>query len=997
MVDSLTTSAQRSYSKGGEIFMVEPGNGENLSEHPSRRGMPMEPWIGPMDRRPKQPRAGGAGGGGELPGPPTTPREEPNDQKEDHSQKRKPPEPTDEKAGHPPPIPVAGGQEAGAEGAPRRPIFAEVAVPRFEEELQKEQGRLERELTEGEIVAIRTRIEHLRSSREAIERAERDQALNIEEQYNSLNEAIRRGDISAVDANPYLVRLAQRGVEQRRAEQLIRQGVDPRVEQIRTTQDPQEKRRLDNELIDELDPDSTRPISIEEFRVIAEDQEASERFLDKIISRPLATPRTAYTLSFYAGINLQTFLTEVRRADQGNLVRYTRYGELYETTLRFHEMGRIVQFESGNIDAFINTTRTMTLGYLQIATTLEGVGRVRRLIDEAYGRFYTKKTLIGEKDSDPEINNWVRREFRKLADGGIVKSHFFGPDGNPRNLEDWEIDRALAFGRNTHASFYRQSVLISWSKVPHAYQEWLKGVATETVVKILAGIKWQSYRFRIGATGGGTDLVGLFYDKMEKRYRDNKLTLQKIGKLEILKDIIPTGVFRGDGFDSGWRVLQAYLSSDIMKIKMPDPDSYRSRLVQTAISEFMTEERVAVGDNVNLGKFLIWQEQKAREMFSAEVRVAGVSMPVELRPSDDPKIDKQMREIIEPLIDANPQLNLCLGILIKYYSSNEMVGLRESLWRKTADFLPLRIAYMLSEEGVKDLPGYEALKGKEDNLFSEEFESKLIKAQELRIERQKENTTIGVSLDTFLDEVGMTPQEKQFIDELRRLVKTEKNEAGEITRKGLDLELAKIIFPHIPFLDDVPFENANFLNLESPEVFRRRMGDDFKGFNDAHNAYNTLIDNLDKPYSEILKYLRGIVDGMKSPEGGLTAQNVVLPILQSYLELAEQWIWTRWIPFAKTTRGFLNLPSSWLQAKFGKDAIAADESTMNQMINQAVGIGTIRREKLPGEDKSQFDEAAEHVGARPINVAIDQARTLSVIIAFIVVGSFLSRLTKEKV
>ena len=193
----------------------------------------------------------------------------------------------------------------------------------------------------------------------------------------------------------------------------------------------------------------------------------------------------------------------------------------------------------------------------------------------------------------------------------------------------------------------------------------------------------------------------------------------------------------------------------------------------------------------------------------------------------------------------------------------------------------------------------------------------------------------------------------------------------------------------------MPFENADYITLGA-EAFPRRMGGDFRAYFEANSAYNAIVGGLDQPYPQILENVKKIKEALSGPEGPITAQDVALPIMQSYLKLAEQFVWTRWIPFAKTVRGILNLPTSWLQVKFGKDALSADESTMNHMINQAIGAGALRREKLPGETESQFDKVAKHVGARPIDVLIDQARTLSVIVAFILMGSFLSRLTKKE-
>lgn len=765
-------------------------------------------------------------------------------------------------------------------------------------------------------------------------------------------------------------------------------------------------------MIRDFDPDSTRQISIEDFRAIAEDKEAAEKLLDKIISRPLAVPTDHYELSFYANINLYTFFSEVRRMDEA---RFSRYAELKAATLIFHEMNRGITVESGNIGAFLGLTRSVTPRHLQTATELDGVELARQFTEQALGRLYTEKSETTGEKIDPEINDWVRGQFYKLAGyekyekdeqgrwkyrrrpetpqaAADIPAPVVTPTGEEvrskygRPLEPWEIDRALAFGRNIHSSFYRKSELYSWSSVPLERQNWLNAPPTETVLRVLAGIKWLTYRFRYGEQGGGPAFTALLYDSITKKYRDKKPKLEKIGKLNILKDILPTGFFNSAGFDSGWRALRAYLGSDVMKVRInPNDFSNSSKPVKSAIREFLAEEGLSEeGGEVNFSRFLIRQEYKARERFAQEEKVGEVLVPREAQPTNFDAINKQMGEVIKPIME---QVNLSLGVLIKYSGDEE---LRALLWEKTADFLPLRIAYLLSEEGVKGLGGYESVKGKEkgeeNSLFSDDFESKLIKAQYLRIEKQKENAKAGVrtgvSLDSFLDEAGMTGEEKQYVAALQNLGKKKAS------------ELAKIPFPHAPFLEDAPFGEAKYTELPS-EVFYRKMGSDFEGFFNAGNGVNNIVGNLSQPYSEILKQMKGVYDGITAAESARDGQDIVLPILQSYLKLAEQRVWTRYIPFAKTTRGFLNKPTSWLQDYFGRDALSADESTMNRMINEAIGKGVLRRKKLPGEKKSQFDLAAEHVGAKPINVAIDQVRTLSFIIAFIMAGAFVAQTTKS--
>lgn len=881
-------------------------------------------------------------------------------------------------------------------------IFDDVLEPVYSEEAIKDLG-----LTNEQKEAVREKIGMLKNFRDVIRDGDKRGLLDAEKAFQSLVEAATQGKIDRAMAQDYMDALAKRALDAVRQRSWERMPEERRIaEEIRRITDRWERLEALKNTIDGLAPD-LGPIDQSLLRLIAEDEEAAEMFVDRIISKPLASPDAHYELSWYASINLQAFFTEVSAVNRD---RFLKYVDKKEATLRFHEMNRTIISESGNIDAFLGITRTVTPNHIQTVSSEDGVEMVRQLIELAYGRLYAKTNRVTGDNFEPEIMGWVTEQFKQLAKEGVVKSRFKDADGNSRSLEEWEINRAIAFGRNIHASFYRHSELISWSNVPEEFEGWLKSLPTETVVRVMGGLKWLTYRFRVGSVRGGPQLVSLLYDKIkEENYKTN---LTKIGALDIRRDILPTGFFRAGGFDKGWRTFWDYLGSDAMRITIPDPEDFPEE-VRDGVKKFLDEHNGV--KEANLGGFLIRQEYAAQILASEKAKIAGVDLPEELRQYDSDKQKEMVEKVLLRLLGgwrskntdktnhkdyafnkddfeydgSQDQINLSLGVLISFGASSEFV--KTILWHKVADFLPLRVAYFLSDEGVEvdsntgkvkrklgqvernggvkgilEKEKFRQFRGEGKSLFDSVFEGKLIKAQLLRIQAQKNTPNRRINLEKFYDQVGLTDLEKELVGELQNL--------GRQNAR----ELAKMSFPHIAFLDDVAFQKANYITLGA-EVFPRRMGGDFSAYYKTNEAFNGIASNLGQPWEEgIMKGLSGIVDNMSTPEGYLTAQDVALPILQSCLELGAQWVWTRW-PVVKTVANFLGKPASHLQAIFGTNAPADDESELNLKAKAAAEKGIIRKEKMPGKEKSQLDELLGKVGGRWYNVLWREIRNALVL------------------
>lgn len=898
--------------------------------------------------------AGGDGEGNEPPAPPTTPLggEGGNGNGDENPREE---------------------QESAREGTdtahePESPAEAIGSIleglPEISESLTDEEIRIIRENSGAEAEdVIRIAGEQrkaLKGYLDSLKRSAKAGLVDPMKAYGQLNEAVRQGEVSIIDAEQYLDAIATDAIRTQ-GERLQRPGSSERGETDEANATgkgiPRGTEQL-KEWIRGINPDNVT-MDPKYLQAIAKDEEAAEMFLDKIISKPFAAPEDQYRLSFYADINLSGFLTEVNAISRE---RHTEYVRKKETSLRFHEMNRTIISESGNPDAFLSISRSVTPRHLQTATEITGVEYVRQLIEIAYGRLYARTNRLLEGDFEPEILDRVTRQFYqeagyqwsegegrwKYQGGETIKSKFLDANGNQKHLEDWEVERAIAFGRNIHAAFYRHSELISWSSIPKEGEEWLKSMPSETVVRVFSGLKTLAHRFRMGATGGGPQFTRLIYDKIQDDYNKlkmaGKIRIEKIGKLDIKEDLIPTGFFKGAGFDKGWRTLIAYLDTSVAKIDISDLSIF-SGTARAEVQKFITQ----YGDNPTLYEFLIKQEYAAQVAASIKAEVAGVEIPEELRYFDSKEQAKLVEQILMPIMD---QVNLSLGVMISFGAASKNV--RGALWTKAADFLPLTVAYKLSEEGVRGISGYEHVKGEGGNLFSDEFEGKLIRAQHLRIQEQKRAGNVRVNLNRFFEEAELTPGEINFAKALQQFGR---DNAGE---------LAQVSFPHIPFLDDVPFEDANYIALGA-EVFPRRIGGDFRAYKEATDAYDAIPNNLTVPYENFLETLRKVEDSLSGPEGPKTAQEVGFPILKTYFEFAKQWGWTR-LPLVKPVREFMGKPTSWLQNFYGRKSPSWAPSEINTKANDALSHGVLRREQFPGEERSQMDALLQSMGGAWLDV-----------------------------
>lgn len=916
---------------------------------------------------------------------------------------------------------AAGGEQKPPE--PKKPsgeeeMFADVKIPTDEaalKELATENIRVfleeEKDLSK-KAQMVNREIERLKRLTMWIEQIRTNLRLfgqqGLRNSYEQIMEAVRQGKLEPVSERILVEGLANKNRDFRGEATPEQQEEKEMLQKIDAKPDGIEKTNELKAIISQLVPDTPVSISRLLFKMIAKDEEASEMFIDKIISsKTYDEPTADYKLSWYAEINLQDLLTEIRNLrdtkEQPEEVRkaigkrYKRYVLQRETALRLHEMNRATTTQSGNIEGFFNIARTVTPEYLQTATEVDGVEAVRQLLEYAFGRVYADADRLRPEKFEGEILQWTENAFRDLASQGIIKSTFKGVDGQARNLEEWEIKRAFALARNIHSSFYRIAELVSWGNVPKPAEEWLKSMPGETIVRGLAGVKQLIKRFRVEQTGGGPEFITVLYDLIGKDYKG----LGKVGQLDAREELLPIDFQKTGGFDKGWRPIGAYLGSrEIMQVDISSLSQKLSDRSRKWLKNFIKEVNNGNDKEANFGELLVNLAQFANDSNAPLVKVDGLVLSKELTPTDDDKAKEQLEELLLPLLgftlkttvkpedfkkikpenrlavagrdrngnlqyehyDYDPnkdQINFSLGVLISSGAISD--NLKAVLWRKTARVLPLRMAYFLSEEGVKGRDHYGDVKGttEEGRLFREDFEKKLIKLQFIRLQEQKKffeqnKKHQALNLEDYFAQAELTDVERAFVKELQAL--------GE----NKAMELVKTKFPHISFLDDVPFQKARYENLGA-EVFPRRMGSDFEGYMKSGMAILELVKNLGKPFEVIKKHISEARDALSGPEGGKTAQDMAFTLCLSYFRMARQWGWTKFF-FIKSISEFLAKPTSELQKIFGPNAESMDARRLSLKIRGLAGTGDIRFKTLPGKKESQMDELLREASARPFNV-----------------------------
>lgn len=277
-------------------------------------------------------------------------------------------------------------------------------------------------------------------------------------------------------------------------------------------------------MIGELDPEN-RPIDDETLRAIGADDFASEKFISRIII--LASEDKQYQLhGLYTAVNLNRFLTaNVGWMESGKL---QRLDNLARGTEVIHEMNRILKT---SVEQFAQVSQTILSSHLSTVFGIHGVQDVFELYEGIIKENLSIETMVTD-DVFKAIDNQVEEDFK-----GRVSKRVLSLKGEV-GLEDWEVERALIYGRNLMRTLLREAEYISLSDL-REYPENQISLAQGQLYNIFHPLNYTVRRFGLGISRGGIELLEAVLNEAAKKRRhgrnNNKEESKGIVRLNVLQ------------------------------------------------------------------------------------------------------------------------------------------------------------------------------------------------------------------------------------------------------------------------------------------------------------------------------------------------------------------------------------------------------------------------------------------------------------------------------
>ncbi len=689
------------------------------------------------------------------------------------------------------------------------------------------------------------------------------------------------------------------------------------------------------------------------MRAVMKNKELREMLINKIIFKPFedTTESNRYQLNIYAQGNLDTllgFLSREERRDYDYFIKLQTAAEL------FHTMN--VQILAGDIEHFIDNSRRINFQHFSLMQQIQGAPQVMRLYEEKYQEILARDGRITTGGYEA-LKREVDKTFGELNKAGLIRSAYVkgGEDVEEEDkrghiMEDWETIRALNVGRAFFNLTLRAAEHIAHSHLERGGRRYV-GFPMEDAARVMSMGRWVARRFRIAEFRGAQDFLDMteesFFDFSQMKKR--KLGVNRISQLGgmSVRDLELDGMFASRGMYSSWRneALLFKRAQLVDKDGVPTGISFHDWLDEKVEWEW-DGKKINIKESTVKGKWVKPERVTTKQKRSDWIK--------QIR--EDIKSPDQLLTFLTPLIEGS---NIGLGVLVRQGMFSEEVAYkaRQKLWERVAEVnLPLMINYLsntsiengsvdvrLNEEDWDKLTrkAYNLILGMPDtdkykywNAIPEggekskwdQFRTKVLAQHTRQIE-----LAAGKNPAELPDDYRYTPEEEVLITEIKGMGK---NLAGD---------LADIMFPYVPFMNDVPFD---ILDYSGPgeTMYKRAIGGDFPNFYKASNAFINIVDNPGgmKP-EEILEKSKEIERGIESPQGGTEATERVFAMLSAWLQFNMTIPGKRQM-LLKGTQQFLRMPTSPAQKAIGMEAHSLSESDALSLIGQAASHGIISHE-----------------------------------------------------
>lgn len=662
-------------------------------------------------------------------------------------------------------------------------------------------------------------------------------------------------------------------------------------------------------------------------------EELINRILFKAYQDPTETNSYQESMNLYAQSNLDTLLGYLSKQDP---IRHEYFVGLRTAANLFHTMNATLS--GGNLEEFISIAERINYQHFGLMRDIRGVPEVMRLYEHKYNQYLARDGRISTEGYEA-LRQEVEQSLRLENESGLVRSEYENERvENAGQMKGWELQRALNVGRTFFNITFRAAEKIATGQVPGKEKdkrtEGHKRYASfpqESAVRIMNWMQWLTYRFDVAGSRGGQKFLEMvkdnyfkFLEQKRRHLGHNKLVEfggTKTDELEV------GAMFGVSGIYSSWRLENMAFTQ--IKIQIDGRE--------TTIREWLDEAFMSTYPEAeSISRFTRIEQirDQATELIKAHKHIKELGENKQFKAEMD-KLQTDLLDVLAPLIENT---NIGLGILLKHdiFAGEIAYKARERIWERVAqNNLPLMIDYLSRiqfkgevKENISPLAFNNIVRGDSPNWNEEtlaRFKNKVLLGHERNVKQ-----AIGA-------DISRINIEDYTMDEQRLIVKIQ--EAGG----NLAPHLADIVFPYVPFMNDVPFE---LLDYRGPgnEFYRRRTGADIGSFYKAEGGFSAIMTNPGGLGEEkVLEQLDVIVKGIESPNGALDAQERVFPMFDSWLKFVETKPGERQLVF-KLGKHILRKNTSLAQEYSGMQAISVTESQESTIIDTSVRMGILDRD-----------------------------------------------------
>lgn len=440
----------------------------------------------------------------------------------------------------------------------------------------------------------------------------------------------------------------------------------------------------------------SNPISDEVLIEIGRDEVATEEFMGRLLAA--YQEDSAFQIrGLYGSVNLDVFLKVNQDMSPD---RMDRLKNLIQGSEAFHNMNYIIK---RSFDNFVEQSKVLLPRHFEVIMQIPGVSQVFRTYERLSKEVLGEETRLTEASVN-EIEKEVTNVFKNNGEGDSLGIESYDKREVGKKMEDWEINRALIYGRNLYKASVRAAEVISQSELlPDS--EVFTSPPLKELTQIMHTLKYVSFRFKPNESQGGFELIDeVLKKRIEKRRRDGKVRIKTLEGTDVdmreLQQIVSSrGVF------ATWRSAYALLK----EVKFREGDKVIS------VAQFFNDHKIEIERFKDLG------ENDGSGWDREYKRLTKKESKKDKKHTDEFKAWRKdyVTKLFNPLLKDN---SVALGILVSGNGLTVPSELKEMIWERIAELNPLVTASLLTRLEVDEKP-----KGAENLAEIEALEDILLK------------------------------------------------------------------------------------------------------------------------------------------------------------------------------------------------------------------------------------------------------------------------------